>query len=124
MPRKLKLGGENLYVWNTAQKSKFRKSPVWIEFREKLKTERCTCELCGNDNTKKLVVHHRYLNDDSRSYSNLSPERFLVLCQLCHKYIHRLAASANRKKNPIEIKLKELKEFIKFAVITEKEQFE
>lgn len=90
----------NPYIWTSSDKSKFRATKPWKDFTKGLKEERCTCEICGNDNTKKLVVHHKYLNDDYRSYTNLDPERFVVLCQLCHKYIHRLGAMYNRKRNP------------------------
>jgi len=87
-------------VWDSAQKSLFRKTQAWITFRNKVVKERNCCELCGYN--KRLTLHHIYMNDSAESYSNLSEERFKVLCSGCHKFIHRVHKSYTRKTNPIK----------------------
>lgn len=109
---------KNEGIWTTKDKSAFRRSKEWKEHTIKMKELRGNkCEICGNTNVKKLVVHHRHMSDSKASYTNLDPERFMVLCQLCHKYVHRLAAMYNRKKNPPDCPDSHLKSLIERTVI-------
>jgi len=87
-------------IWDSAQKTLFRKTRLWTEFRNKLVKERKRCELCGYE--KRLTAHHIYMNDSAESYSDLSEKRFKILCSGCHKFIHRVWSSYKRKKDPIK----------------------
>ena len=86
-------------VWTSADKTLFRKTDLWINFRNKIIKERKKCELCGY--TKRMTTHHIYMNDSAESYSDLRDERFKCLCQGCHKTIHRIFKSYTKKKDPI-----------------------
>ena len=87
-------------VWSSEDKTLFRKLKIWIEFRNRIIKERGHCELCGYE--KRATLHHIHLNDSAESYSNLLPERFKVLCNGCHKFLHRVYSSYKRKKDPIK----------------------
>lgn len=65
------------------EKTEFRKTKKWRDFTRRLKTERSpTCECCGCK-SKKLAVHH--INPEN--YTDLNPENFALLCNLCHKSV-------------------------------------
>jgi hypothetical protein len=85
-------------VWTSKDKAKFRKTKEWIDFRNKMIGEKKCCEVCGNN--LRLQCHHIYLNDAPEEYSNLTPERFAILCHSCHNYFHKLSRTLHRKKNP------------------------
>jgi hypothetical protein len=82
------------------EKSSFRRTKKWIEFRNKtIKARGNKCELCGFE--KRLTLHHVHLNDNAISYTTLTEDRFKVLCSHCHKFLHLVERSYHRKKNPI-----------------------
>ena len=88
-------------IWSSADKTKFRKTNLWIEFRNRIIKERGNkCELCGFE--KRNTLHHIHMNDSAESYTDLRSERFKTLCMGCHKFIHRLWSSYKRKKDPIK----------------------
>jgi len=72
----------------------YLKSEHWVNFRQNTIEERgCKCEQCGA--TDNLVVHHK-------TYSNLGnekPEDVLVLCDECHKEIHKNAHGGKARFN-------------------------
>lgn len=119
-PRKKKsvLKVINPNIWTSKDKSAFRKTPEWKNFTKELKEERGNrCEFCGIDTGRALVVHHKYLSDDKRNYTKLEKSRFLVLCPLCHKSIHRWHTTWNRKRNPVTPPYKELYDIVETMVI-------
>lgn len=69
------------------EKNKFRRSREWKNFRKELIELRGTyCECCGKK-TKLLDCHHA----DEKNYTDLShPEKFFLVCKLCHKCISSL----------------------------------
>lgn len=71
-------------VKGNKDKENFRKTKEWISFSKKLREERPYCELCGCK-SKTLQVHHM----DEKNYTDLNPEKFMVLCHSCHSYISR-----------------------------------
>lgn len=79
------------------EKGLFRKTKPWIDFRNSF-LKGGTCVLCGC--STRLTAHHKHLNDSASSYTNLDPERFAVLCQSCHRFVHLKQRSLDRKKNP------------------------
>jgi len=87
-------------IWTSADKTIFRKTKDWINFRNKMTKLRGKCELCGYE--KRLHVHHIHMNDSAESYTDLREERFKVLDSRCHKYLHTLWTSYKRKKDPIK----------------------
>jgi len=86
-------------IWTSEDKTLFRKTKDWIDFRNKIVKEREICEFCGYE--RRLSAHHIYLTDKAIDYTNLVPERFKVVCSGCHKFLHRVWSSYKRKKNPI-----------------------
>jgi hypothetical protein len=103
MPRKKKEDPIINYtgILTSKEKSIFRKTKQWIEFRNAtIQKKGNKCELCGYE--KRLTLHHIYLNDSAESYTNLSEERFKVLDANCHKWLHQIERSYHRKKNPTE----------------------
>ena len=72
---------------NKTERDAFRRTARWQIFRGLICSQRNnTCELCGKryENATHLNVHHRYVTQ----YTNLNPERFMVVCRLCHDFIH------------------------------------
>ncbi len=68
------------------EKNQFRRSNEWKNFRKKLIQERGTyCECCGKK-TKLLDCHHA----DGEHYDDLNPDKFFLVCKLCHKCISSL----------------------------------
>lgn len=83
-------------------KSKFRATNEWTEFRKGIiqkKNNKCDC--CGIffKDTSKLNLHHKNL--DSAEYTNISnPDNFSLLCSTCHDISHSLHTKIISKKNP------------------------
>lgn len=68
------------------EKTEFRKSIEWKKFRKQLLSSRpLVCECCGTA-TKRLSVHHK----DPEHYDDLTPDKFSLLCSMCHKCVSRL----------------------------------
>lgn len=68
------------------EKNRFRRSSEWKNFRKKLIQERGTyCQCCGKK-TKILDCHHA----DGEHYDDLNPDKFFLVCKLCHKCISAL----------------------------------
>ena len=63
-------------------KESVRRTKAWKDFSKRLRTERPFCELCWKK-SKTLQVHHM----DEEHYTDLDPNKFMVLCSSCHKYI-------------------------------------
>lgn len=97
-------------TWTSAQKTHWRKSKKWLDFRLEVIKERKVCECCGSGNGG-LTLHHHYLTDKAEDYINLDKSRFHVLCNVCHRFIHSRSRTIERKKNP-PIPLQQLKEII------------
>lgn len=71
---------------NSKEKAAFRKTSKWKNWCKYLKNKRGTiCECCGTS-TKRLSVHHMAEWD----YKTLKEDRFVVLCNMCHKCVSRL----------------------------------
>ena len=76
----------------TSDKTKFRQSKAWKQFRLAVivSVQGC-CELCGTQykgkRLKMLQVHH--LNPDD--YFNITTGKFAVLCSSCHDLVERMA---------------------------------
>ena len=79
---------------NSKEKAKFRTSKEWKTFRSQLLIDHGNkCEICGiaRRHGKGLNIHHL----DESDYTNLTDEKFLVLCRSCHQELERLL----RRKN-------------------------
>lgn len=69
-------------------KNAFRRSVAWKNFRKRLIEERGTyCACCGKK-TKLLDCHHA----DEEHYTDLNPDKFFLLCKMCHKCVSALEA--------------------------------
>ena len=67
----------------------FRRSPAWVQFRQRLLENRgYRCECCGIPKKKGLQIHHIYPGnyDDT---SNM--DHFAVLCSTCHRTVERMS---------------------------------
>ena len=72
---------------NSKQKTEFRKSKEWKQFRlHLLETRGYQCEACGIKKKSGLQIHHQ----DEANYTNLEDDHFTILCSMCHKEIERL----------------------------------
>lgn len=64
----------------------FRRTKRWLSFRKKLIEERGNyCQCCGKK-TKILDCHHA----DEEHYDDLNPDKFFLVCKMCHKCISDL----------------------------------
>lgn len=98
-------------------KTKFRQTTLWKNWRKKLIQERgCYCECCGKK-TKNLQCHHK--DESVENYQILEPERFSLLCSQCHKCVESLAQI--KPENWYKIRRKEWVELYKpFLIIGER----
>ena len=89
---------------NQKDKSKFRSSTEWKDFRlQKIEESENKCDLCNNifigNRSRKLNLHHRCL--DPRQYTDISDKtRFSILCSNCHEFCHTMEKRVNNKKIP------------------------
>ena len=77
-------------------KNAYRRTKEWKDWRKRLIEERGTyCQVCGKK-TKILDCHHA----DEEHYKDLDPDKFFLVCKLCHKCISALEQikPENRKK--------------------------
>lgn len=78
--------GSFMKIKGNAEKTAFRRTAEWKNFRSGLLLERGNyCQCCGVK-SKKLELHHMAEWD----YQNLDKERFVFLCTSCHKEVSRL----------------------------------
>ena len=78
------------------EKNAYRQTKEWRDWRKRLIEERGTyCQVCGKK-TKLLDCHHA----DEEHYKDLDPDKFFLVCKLCHKCISALEQikPENRKK--------------------------
>lgn len=78
------------------EKNAYRRTNEWKDWRKRLIEERGTyCQCCGKK-TKILDCHHA----DEEHYKDLDPDKFFLVCKLCHKCISALEQikPENRKK--------------------------
>lgn len=79
------------------EKNEFRRSKEWKAFRKKLIEERGTyCQCCGKK-TKILDCHHA----DEANYKDLNPDKFFLLCKLCHRCVSDLEHIKPENRNKI-----------------------
>lgn len=82
---------------NAHEKTKFRRSSKWKNWRKYLLNKRGKhCEICGMPHRTGLNIHHC----DERHYDDLREEKFSILCKSCHQEIERLL---KRTTNEVEI---------------------
>lgn len=83
------------------EKVEFRKSKEWRNFRKMLLEERGhICECCGK-RTKFLDCHHI----DPENYTDLTPEKFALLCHSCHSCVSDIERI--KKENREKLRSKE-----------------
>jgi hypothetical protein len=79
------------------EKNQFRRSKEWKNFRKKLIEERGTyCQCCGKK-TKLLDCHHM----DEEHYTDLNPDKFFLLCKLCHRCVSDLEHIKPENRNKL-----------------------
>lgn len=77
----------------------YLQSKHWQKLRHNLIHKNTVCEICG-DKASILQLHHKtYVN-----LGNESRKDFLILCDTCHKFVHKqkdlvIAKTKNSKKN-------------------------
>ncbi len=76
----------------SAEHTKFRSTKIWKEFRKSIiQTRGAICECCGTrysgKRTKQLQIHHK----DPVNYTDLNPEKFVILDSSCHDLIERMS---------------------------------
>lgn len=86
---------------DSKQKSKYRQSKQWKEFRKQIIAERDSrCEICGIQKSGKskrtLQLHHL----DPSDYGSETRDSVVLLCSSDHKLIERLLS---RTKNKVDI---------------------
>lgn len=70
------------------EKTAFRRTKQWKDFRKKLIGKRGQfCQCCGKK-TKLLQLHHA--DGSLENYQNLNPNNFYLLCAMCHKCVSAL----------------------------------
>jgi hypothetical protein len=70
------------------QHAAFRQTPQWIVFRKfMLSSHNMTCDFCRQPYKQeaRLHIHHKY----ATNYTRLEADRFMVLCDTCHQFIHK-----------------------------------
>jgi hypothetical protein len=78
-------------------KNMYRKSSDWKDFCEYLISKKEVCERCGCSHKEAksgLQVHHK----DPRNYNDLTEEKFVVLCGVCHLKIESYCITEERMK--------------------------
>ena len=88
------------------EKTAFRRTKLWKDFRKLIIQERKHCQFCGSK--YRMNLHHK--DRDPNNYTVLKAEKFLLLCNSCHKY-WELKASIKNKSNFNEYLLKLLELF-------------
>lgn len=89
---------------NQQEKSKFRETTVWKEFRKKFVGKQDPITL--KKLTKKFNLHHLSLSPFE--YTNLKPDRFIPLGSQCHDFLHWCYGYYRKDKNFIKRLKREL----------------
>lgn len=85
---------------NQQEKSKFRETTKWKNFRKRLKEKRKVDAITGRKLTKTWNCHHERF--DSRLYTELNEEYFLCLNNQMHDLLH--VCVSETIKNPLFMK--------------------
>lgn len=70
------------------EKTKFRQTAAWKNFRQQLKKERKVDFITGKPLYSGFQVHHCDLNPEH--YKNLTPDNFVTLNKMFHEIIHEI----------------------------------
>lgn len=102
------------------EKTCFRQTLAWKDWRRQLlEAVGYRCELCGvyhrGKSSRVLNIHHKDM--DPANYRVLERDRFLVVCEPCHEYIHLLYRRYWNAKNKLENKV--LLDLVKIAFLIE-----
>ena len=87
----------------TEYHSKFRRTKEWKNFRKLMLKKYPCCKFC-NSNRATRTVHHIFNCKSLEDYTDLSEERFIVLCSQCHNFLHWVCRKKNESKAINEIK--------------------
>lgn len=95
---------------NSREKTKFRNSKEWHNFRQSIIESRGSrCECCGRIlPSGKLQLHHI----KPENYTDLNPDNFALLCSYCHEDVERL--SKMKLKTRLQIKKDYIAPFERF----------
>lgn len=89
---------------NQQEKSKFRETTVWKEFRNLFKGSKDPITL--KKLPKRYNLHHMCL--DAKEYTNLKKDRFIPLGSQCHDFLHWCYGYYRKDKNFIKRLKREL----------------
>lgn len=89
---------------NQQEKSKFRETTVWKEFRNLFKGSKDPITL--KKLPKRYNLHHMCL--DAKEYTNLKKDRFIPLGSQCHDFLHWCYSYYRKDKNFIKRLKREL----------------
>lgn len=90
------------------QKTKFRASKKWKDFRDKKRKEQKTDPVTGNKLGRQANLHH--LNLDETKYDDLSNEdNFVFLGNFTHKVLHWLGGNIKWDSKKWQKRLEELR---------------
>ena len=93
---------------NQQEKSKFRETTIWKEFRKELKEKRKVDAITGRKLTKTWNCHHERF--DSRFYTDLNDDYFLCLNNQMHDLLH-VCVSETIKNPQFMIRLSEIVDY-------------
>jgi len=94
---------------SSKEKNKFRTKKVWKDFRKEILSDRNnTCEICRIKRKKGMNVHHQ----DEENYTDLTKNKFSLLCPKCHKEVERIL-SRTRNKVDMDVYCRNLKRIVK-----------
>lgn len=105
---------------------KYLRSKHWLSLRKQLIHKNTVCEIC-NKKVAPLQLHHKTY----RNLGNESVKDFLILCEDCHKFVHKQKDLINntshnkkskKKKKATQVKrtCKNCKSFSKIKYINKK----
>ena len=95
------MGKRKTINYREMSRAKFRSTPEWKDHRAlMLERDEYTCQCCGARHTEatssSLQVHHMIL--DKAKYTDLTHENFIVLCPICHRFIHQMHNKLHGKR--------------------------
>lgn len=70
------------------EKSKFRNTKAWKEFRKQMKENQKIDYLTLSKLTSKYELHHCLLTDDIEQYKDLDVTKFICLNNMSHSMVH------------------------------------
>ena len=99
---------KKIMVKSQTEKTKFRRSKKWLDFRKQLRKKQTTDPITLKPLTKQANCHH--MDFDENNYEKLIEDHFIMLNSTSHELIHFILGNGKHPNKDWNERIERLKE--------------